>query len=411
MAPNLKMALKVTKPILPPPSTPERDSSPELGSPSKIPQYNKKTGRPIRKSAGKVKQAAGYVDSSILEEEEDYEPSVSEESEDEEMDKRGRADKTKQKRKRSPLPPSPRLEPMIYNQELDDLTDDETSGVFHRNTPKKPSITLQFNVPLGFHGPLFVKLDSALLKDSEDDVRHDMRKVRSKKARIDASPAQAAAVAARLRSFTDLPPELRNAIYRHAFVRNDVLQIPQRSLSKGLCQSAQFLRTCRVIHDEGCSILYGENEFYFKRHYDTRAPFWEPKLKEIGYQDVLHFLKVIGPENVQYLRDIQFDFDDALPKHTPELTTETRRYVVDDYLMHCLRILREAKLRKVTMTFMGRRQLFKSDVKFLGYLGQIKADLVVKGTTQWHMQEKAGIWIWNDIKEQMTRKKKLYEKK
>jgi hypothetical protein len=100
-------------PSLPPPSTPTRDSSPELGSPSKITQYNKSTGRPIRKSAGRVKKVAGYVDSGMLEEEE-FEPLTSDSSGDEEddMTPRGRANK-KQKRKRSPSPPSPRLEPMI----------------------------------------------------------------------------------------------------------------------------------------------------------------------------------------------------------------------------------------------------------------------------------------------------------
>jgi hypothetical protein len=403
------MDLNLKSPLLLPTSTPERENSPELGSPSKIVQYNKKTGRPVRKSAGKVKKAAGYVDSSVLEEGPDYETSSSEESEDEDMEERGRTAKPKQKRKRTPSPPSPRLEPVIYSQEMDELTDDETGGASHRNTPKKPPITLQFNVPLGFHGPLFVKLDSAILKHSEDGVRHDMH--RSKKARTAESPPEVAAVAVQSKSFTDLPPELRNTIYRHAFVRQDTLRIPQRPSHTGLSRSAQFLRTCRLVHNEGCSILYGENEFLFQRHHDTRAPFWEPKLREIGYQDVLQFLKMIGPENIQYLRDIQFDFDDALPKFAPESNIETRRYVVDEYLMNCLRILRDAKLRKVTLTFFGRRQLFKSDIRFLGYLEQIKADEVVKQSTSWHMQEKAGNWVWPGIKEQMTRKKKLYEKK
>jgi hypothetical protein len=59
--------------------------------------------------------------------------------------------------------------------------------------------------------------------------------------------------------------------------------------------------------------------------------------------------------------------------------------------------------------FYGRRQLFKSDVKFLGYLEQIKADEVVKLPESWYTQVKVGNWIWAGIKEQMTRKKKLYE--
>jgi hypothetical protein len=403
------MASNLQTPVLFPPRTSEHDSSPELGSPSKLTQYNKQTGRPIRKSAGKVKKVAGYVDSGIIEEE-GYEPSTSEASDDEEMEKRSRTEKLKRKCKRSPSPPSPRLEPTIYNQELDDLTDDETGGAFHRNTPKKPPVTLQFNVPLGFHGPLFVKLDSALLKDNEDGTRHDMRQVPTKKIRTATTPPQTAAVAVSRRSFVDLPPELRNTVYQHVFVRKDMLQVPQRRDRPGLCLSAQFLRTCKLVHDEACSILYGSNAFHFERHHDTRAPFWEPKLKEIGYQDVLQFLKMIGAENIQYLRDIRIDFEDALPKNCPDLNIEARRYIVDEYLMNCLRILRNAKLRKVSVMFYGRRQLLKSDVKFLGYLEQIKADEVVKLPESWYTQVKVGHWIWSDIKEQMTRKKKLYEK-
>lgn len=424
------MATKAKTPARPRPTTPDRDSSPELGSPSKITQYNKDTGRPIRKSAGKVKKAAGYVDSSILGE--DYDLSSSEETDDEDTDKHGRANKTKQKRKRkrSPSPPSPRLDPIMYDQEVDIFTDDETGGAFHGNTPKKPPVSLQFNVPLGFHGPLFVKLDSTLLKDSEEGERHDMRRLQTKKARRTASPSQPAtvAVAVASRSFANLSPELRNQVYRHLFVRKDMFKIPQHHGTEGLSQSSQFLRTCRLVHDEGCSvsnivvptsmqtvpymiqILYGENEFWFKRHHDTRAPFWETKHKEIGYQDALHFFKMIGPENVQYLREIQFDFDDALPKYTPMLSTEARRYINDDYLMNCLRILREAKLRKISLQFYGRRQLFRSDVKFLGYLEQIKVDEVVK-LSSWPGQFKVGDWVWEGIKERMERKKKLYEKK
>lgn len=412
------MAPKTTPktPTLPPPPTRDRDSSPELGSPSKITQYNKSTGRPIRKSAGRVKKVAGYVDSGMLEEEEEFEPLTSDSSGDEEEDDmtpRGRANKLKPKpkRKRSPTPPSPRLEPMIYNQELDDLTDDETSESGHRNTPKKSPVTLQFNVPLGFHGPLFVKLDSALLKTNEEGVRHEMHPAPSKKMRTTSPLPEETAPAVRPKGFADLPPELRNTVYRHVFVRDGTLQIPQRSDGSGLCQSAQFLRTCKLVHNEGCSILYGENDFHFKRHHDIRAPFWEPKPKEIGYQDFLHFLKMIGPENIQYLRDMHIEFDDALPKHTPDLNIETRRYIVDEYLMNCLRILRDAKLRKVSLTFWGRRQLFRSDVKFIGYLEQIKADEVSKNNVPWPYMVKVGAWVWDSIKEQMTRKKKLYEKK
>ncbi|KAH8727886.1 hypothetical protein GQ44DRAFT_610593 [Phaeosphaeriaceae sp. PMI808] len=385
-------------------------SSPELGSATiKTTQYNKQTGRPIRKSAGKMKQAAFWVDSGIINDV-DSESMTSDESEDEEgLDNRSHMDRMKRKRKRSPTPPSPSLGPVIYNQELGELTDDETSGAFHRKTPKQPPITLQFNVPLGFHGPLFVKLDSAILKVNDEGSLHDMHKLLAKKPRIPTSKEAGPVV--RSRTFADLPPEMRNSVYRHLFAceRDETLRIPQLASSSGLHRSSQFLRTCKLVHNEGCSILYGENEFDLRRHHDTRVPFWEPIPKEIGYQDVLQFLRMIGPENIQYLRDIKIDFDDALPRYTPDMNSESRRYITDDYLMHCLRILRDAKLRRVSLHFGGRRQLFKSDVKFLGYLEQIKADEVVKTTPHWSQMAKVSNWVWLDVKEQMTRKKKLYE--
>jgi hypothetical protein len=171
-------------------------------------QYNKQTGRPVRKSAGKIKKVAGFVDF----EDDEFGPLTtdgSEDEEDEEMEGRGRSDKKKRlsKRKRSPSPPSPRLEPVIYDQELDELTDNEEGGAFHRNTPKKSPITLQFNVPLGFHGPLFVKLDSTLLQTNKQGALHEMQPGKSKKART-SSPQPKQRSEIRRKGFTDLPPEV-----------------------------------------------------------------------------------------------------------------------------------------------------------------------------------------------------------
>ncbi|KAG9389049.1 hypothetical protein A1F94_001942 [Pyrenophora tritici-repentis] len=350
------MPSKGKMPIAPPPATPDRQSSPELGSPSRITSYNKKTGRPVRKSAGKI-------------------------------------------------------------QKLDELTDNEEGGAFHRHTPKKPPMTLQFNVPLGFHGPLFVKIDSSMLQTNEAGKLHEMQPGKSKKVCTKSRQSQPDKVlAARPKGFTDLPAELRNTIYRYLFARNDdtqELRIPvnKQNPKDNLCKSAQFLRTCKLVHNEGCSVLYGENTFSFKRHYGTRGPFWEAVPKEVGYQDVLHFLKMIGPENLQYLRDIKFVFDDASPRHTSYVeSNEKRRYLNDEYLMNCLRILREAKLRKVSMFFGGRRQLQRSDVKFLGYLEQVKADEVDRIPDRYFsLLGKISNAVWADLEEAMTRKKKLYE--
>jgi len=392
------------------PTTPHRNSSPELGSPTKTTQFNQSTGRPIRKSAGKAKKAAGYVDSVVIEEGDPVPLSSDDEEEDaDDMQHPGRVSraKAKAKRKRSPSPPPPHLEPIIYDQLLDDLTDDETGGAFHRHTPKKPPMTLQFNVPLGFHGPLFVKFDSALLHSGERGDARTMHQGRAKNGRTGGGLPTPPSVGHRT-GFQDLPPELRNTIYRYTFIRKGAdLTLPVGA-SRGLCQSAQFLRTCRLVHQEGCSVLYGENTFHFNRNHSVRSPFWEPVLKEIGYQDVLQFLRMIGPENLQYLRDITITLDDAAPRHTTYLSSnEERRYLNDEYLIHCLRILREAKLRKVRLQFLGRRNIYKSDVKFLGYLEQIKADEVSNLSTPY---DKIPDIVWLSVKESMTRKKKLYEK-
>jgi hypothetical protein len=415
------MAPKTKTPDPSTPATPRsRDSSPELGSASKVTVYNKHTGRPIRRSAGKIKKLDGYV--SFEDEDVIGLPTTdeSEEEDEEEMEPRGRASKRRsersKKRKRGVSLTSPRLEPILYGQELDEMTDIEECGAFRRESQKASPMMLQFNVPLGFHGPLFVKLDRTLIENNNPSTLHEMKPDKPKKARP-ASPPPTTAITMRSKGFTDLPPELRNNIYRRLFARKDpdqMLKIPVKGCGPAgaLTKSSQFLRTCKLVHDEGCSILYGENAFSFHRHYATRCPFWETVPKEIGYQDVLHFLKMIGPENLQYLRDIKFVFDDACPRDTPYLiSNEERRYLNDEYLLNCLRILRDAKLRKFTLFFGGRRQLQCSDHRFLGYLEQVKADEVVQSTDRWYSyREKVHPFVWAELKVTMTRKKKLYEK-
>ncbi|KAH6643684.1 hypothetical protein C7974DRAFT_299409 [Boeremia exigua] len=388
----------------PPLISTEQEGSPELESPSKITQYNKRTGRPVRRSAGKMKRDAGYVDSTVIEEK-DFIPFTSED-ESEEDD----SDKPKRKRKRSPSPPSPPVDPIIYNPRLDDLTDDETVSAFRRRTPKKTPVTLRFDVPLGYHGPLLVKLDPTILNSEDTDKGHGMQQAKRSR-RTSPEPA---APQKRHKGFTDLPPELRNKVYRYAFVRDRNFQIPACKPwgSGDICQSGQFLSTCKLVHNEGCSILYGENTFAFERHESTRGTFYEHKPKEIGYQDALQFLKMIGPENIQYLRDIKIIFNDARPSDTPDVNSnEDRRYMSDAVLINVLRILRNAKLRKLSLAFIGRRNLQSSDVRFLGYLEQIKVDELKKWVQprSYYFEHKIRHSVWIDLVEQMVRKKKLYD--
>ena len=57
----------------------------------------------------------------------------------------------------------------------------------------------------------------------------------------------------------NLPPELRNRIYRYAIVEDDELILTPRGPSE-----PTLLRTCRSIRDEACSIYYGENKFLLR---------------------------------------------------------------------------------------------------------------------------------------------------
>jgi hypothetical protein len=374
----------------------DRDSSPELGNSHFKTQYSKKTGRPIRRSAGKLKPRAGYVDSKVIEDE--YEEPIETPSEDEDGQIKPQQ---KRKRKRSPSPEPPPLDEVIRNEAPDERSEDEDP--FQKKS-KLPPIELQFNVPLGFHGPLVVKLDRSMLLP---DMAYDMRPRRAKrKIRAESEP-QSLDGQKKSFGFTDLPAELRNKVYRHLFVKDRTLNFPD---AENLSRSSQFLRTCKLVHNEGCSILYGENRFRFDRNHKTRGPFWEPVPKEIGYKDVRQFLKMIGPENLVYLRDVALYLSDALPSTTPELDHESRRYLRDEHLLDVLRTLRQTKLRKFNILFTGRRALARTDSKFLEYLMRIKADEVISDSgSSWYLHfRKVESYVWKELKEKMTRKKKLY---
>lgn len=388
-----------------PDTLPSRSTSPELGSPSLEQQYNKKTGRPLRRSAGHIKSLAGFVDSAVIDEG-DGEP-IEFPSEDDE-DEIIRQPRTK-KRKRSPSPLPPPLDPIIYDEAADEPSDDESVG---HNSDANVPVTLQFNIPLGFHGPLVVKLDRNLLTRNTEGIAHDMHKRKLRRILESSTPSletEEKAVTTKKTGFCDLPPELRNKIYRHVFVVGNGFGFPVPT-SKTVSCSSQFLRTCRLIHSEGCSVLYGENNFSFDRNRTTRGTFWDSIPKEIGYKDIRQFLKMIGPENLAYLRDVKLVFEDANQSSTPYIHShEDRRYLNDEHLIECLRILRTAKLRKITISFLGRRALTRADVKFVDYLERVKADEVLASEyARYFYPNKIHSNAWEYLKDHMTRKKKLY---
>ena len=376
-----------------------RDSSPELGSPSRVPQYDKRTGRPIRRGAGKKQGAEEFVDSGLIEDEE----AVDSLSEDDEGNPK--VPKRVKKRKRTPSPPPPPLPTMYYDEESDLPSDDDSIDLVQQ--PVTP-IVLQFNVPIGFHGPLVVKLDRELLEAAGGKPALNLEPSNKAISRIKAVSAGSSESTPELSGragFTDLPAELRNKVYRMVFCAKTDFNFHRPD---NFCMSSQFIRTCRMVHSEGCSILYGENRFIFERNRNTRAPFWDPVPKEIGYKDVRQFLKMIGPENLLYLRDIKIAFEDANPGSTPYLTHEERRYLNDEQLYDVLRTLRATRLRKLTLSFFGRRTLLPTDTRFLAYLEQVKADEVLQAQARWYPSSKIYNFHFDKLKKRMVRDPKLY---
>jgi hypothetical protein len=142
--------------------------------------------------------------------------------------------------------------------------------------------------------------------------------------------------------------------------------------------SAAFLRTCQMVHVEGCSILYQENRFTFRRNKNARNPFWSNDNKEIGYLDMRHFLNMIGYIGRVNIRMIHIVFDDATRPQAMELPNSDGRYTNDCNLLASLKLIaRECSLEKLGLAFFGRRHLTTYDVRFLEHICAIEADEVV----------------------------------
>lgn len=298
--------------------------------------YNARTGRPIRRSAGRKSGSDGFTstldavsDDDSLEEEDPDEP-------------RPRP----KRRKRTPSPP----------MSLRELTDDEMSIDNDAHTERQeephsalPPISLTFNVPRGHSGPFVVNIDlNSLVRQSlQPHAGHSRTKVRTKISTMRDAPEKSSSSDGRV-GFLSLPPELRNQIYRMVFVDENRLDFGD---PKNLSHTAALLRTCRQIHSEGCGFLYSENKFYWRRHSVRRTPLWSNKGSEVGFRDIHRLLKSIGPANIALLRNIVWLFEDAIPSLNPQFTTaEERRFVQDDYLMSSLKLVaRHGRLRKLEL--------------------------------------------------------------
>lgn len=355
-------------------SASKRAVSEELGDGDLSLSYNPRTGRPVRRSAGRKSTNSDFIDPvQAISDAEDHDT-------DEEKYVRPR------KRRRSPSPPvSPRME---IDEPYSPVRSPERSLTEEAATPVSDvsPISLTFNVPPGHSGPFVINLDVAALmgmtiqpnrnaKHKKTSLRlstdSDLSSRLSRKSERPQSPVQERA------GFLSLPPELRNEIYRLAFVlpRKERFDLGKPS---NFARSSALLRTCRQVHEEGRTILYSENTFLFQRNTSARTQRWTTDVREVGFKDLRFFLKSIGPTNISFLRHIIFLLEDAVPSLNPHLTSaEERRFVHDDYLMASLKLLGlYGALSHLDLAFYGRKTVSKTDVRFLDYLRGVKADKI-----------------------------------
>ncbi|WPH00460.1 Hypothetical protein R9X50_00328900 [Acrodontium crateriforme] len=399
-----------------------RSPSSELGPGDFAVDYNSRTGRPNRKL--RAPAHSPFLDSALA-------MSDGETEEEECGASRSR------KRRRSPSPALPvcpdEYARMSGTPDID--TDDDAIQVhgpakFPQLPAQQPpqqqlvrQITIKdvtINIPAGHQGPIMLHLDAGLACSTTfpTDNSQEMllqrtahgpsKRLRTQDVDVTSAPRPKRA------GFLDLPAELRNEIYRMAFVRKNRLNFGS---PKNFSRSAAFLRTCSQVHQEGREILYGENEFYFNRRTSRYGSFWEDGWRELGFKSVRQFVKSIGVTNLSLMRHVSFQFDDATPCLNPgNMTHEERRFVHDDVLISILRHLGDyAQLQRFDMNFHGRRRVERSDDRFLDCMKRIQADDVrfvpypIGLQTAYAMESKQEESVRKMLLKSMIRKTKLYD--
>ncbi|KAI5261834.1 hypothetical protein E4T47_09394 [Aureobasidium subglaciale] len=272
-----------------------------------------------------------------------------------------------------------------------DLTDNDSAsdcGYLQLSTRHQdlPPMSLTIEVPTGHKGPLVVNLDiNSLLAQARSQI-HPFLTCPSPHSQscADSGYSSTSSVTSEIskptttskRSFLDLPAEIRNQIYQLAFVSEEKLDF---AYPNNFSRSSSLLQTCRQVHEEGRTILYSENTFYFQRRKKERAVRWTTDVYEIGYKDIRFFLKSIGLANVSLLRRLIVMFEDATPSMNPHMKdAEQRRFTKDEDLIDILRLLGDhTMLKTLDLCFQGRRNFYNRDeTRFIEHLTRIKADQV-----------------------------------
>ncbi|KAG9698063.1 hypothetical protein KCU95_g2924, partial [Aureobasidium melanogenum] len=290
---------------------------------------------------------------------------------------------TSLKRKRSASPPSSPRFPTAVNSDSASTCGFLELSPAHRD-PLPMALTVE--VPPGHEGPLVVDLDIKSLLAQVQSLTRSLPTCLSPRSTscADSGYSSTSSVTSEIskpsttskRSFLDLPAEIRNQIYRLAFVSDEKLDF---AYPNNFSRSSSLLQTCRQIHEEGRSILYSENTFYFQRRKKEQAVRWSTDVYEIGYKDIRFFLKSIGLANVSLLRRVIIMFEDAQPSMNTHLKdADERRFTNDNDLMDILRILGDhTMLKTLDLCFQGRRTFYnKDETRFIEHLTRIKADQV-----------------------------------
>ncbi|KAK4986426.1 hypothetical protein LTR50_005332 [Elasticomyces elasticus] len=392
----------------------KRPASAELDhGDSAVNNVNTRTGRPIRNSAGKKSLDPHFVPSTDIATEPFKDGDAASDDSDEGVDDDTAYGESRAKKRRRTITPSPSpTEPPDSLLHVDDLPTRESTPFEDEqiaSTNAIRTVSLTFNVPPGHTGAFIVNLDIAAL--SRNAPSHDRKIVtaETRASRPEALPEPSEPENSSKGGFLSLPAELRNEIYGLVFLVDHWFDM---SHPEDFCRSSALLRTCRQVHAEGASVLYGDNHFFLCRQAHLRAPYWSPQWTEIGFKDVRLFLRSIGPTNISLMRYLTIMFEDAPPSVNPHLPThDQRRFEQDEYLIQCLKMLaKHSRLQRFDLAFFGRRSYSASENRFQDYLTMIQADEVcIIGSPTAEKPPRAASWhsgskIWNPTRDMLTRK-------
>lgn len=280
----------------------------------------------------------------------------------------------KRKTKKSSPGPAPSA-PEISDVESESDQDDSmwsTSTFVGRSSVSSaaPSNVLSIKLDTGATSPTVLNLDlSKIMHKGLAEI--DLRSPSTLASPIAATSLISDNAASDEANFLSLPRELRDKIYKLVLAAPSAIVFHRRENFK---RSAQMLRTCKTVAEEGARVLYGMNAFHFERTAERRGTYYDLEWKEVGFKDVRRFLRDIGPTNISYMRYISFTLDEAAAYLTPYVASYLERLFVNDaVLQEIFRMIgKNTVLNKLAIEFCSRAQVTAKDFHFLRALGEMK---------------------------------------